>query len=324
MDPHILFACHLSGPDQGRPIDTDAGIARALEDEAPAWLHLSAADPASDAWIDRHMTYLEEPVRDALTEPLTRPRAMRIGEGLLVNLRGINLNPGDDPEDMVSVRLWIDPHRIVSLSRRPLASLRAMEARIAAGQGPDRAGGFLAALVEELTDRIETQVADLEDRAEALEAQVVSAPRPDLGSLLSEQRLELIGLRRFLSPQRDAVQAILRAGPDWLTDADRRLIAEQHDQLSRVIETLDALRDQFQTMRDELDSVRSDRINRNLYILSIFSAVFLPLGFLTGLMGINLGGMPGAAWSSGFWVFSAILAAVGVAVLAIMRRLRLF
>ncbi|WP_172330667.1 zinc transporter ZntB [Mangrovicoccus sp. HB161399] len=324
MDPHILFAYSLSGPERGHPIATDAEIAAALGAEAPAWLHLSASDPASDAWIDRHMAYLDAPVRDALTEPLTRPRAVRIGGGLLVNLRGINFNEGDDPGDMVSVRMWIDPHRIVSLSRRPLRSVRAVADRVASGQGPERSGDLLAQLVEELTDRIETQVADLEDRAERLEALVVADPRPELGSELSGLRLELIELRRFLSPQRDAVQAILRAGLDWIDGGDRQLIAEQHDQLSRVIETLDALRDQFQTMRDELEAARADRTNRNLYILSVISAVFLPLGFLTGLMGINLGGMPGAGWPFGFWVFSGLLAGVGILVLLLMRRLHLF
>ncbi len=40
-----------------------------------------------------------------------------------------------------------------------------------------------------------------------------------------------------------------------------------------------------------------------MYLLSVITAIFLPLGFLTGLFGINLGGMPGAEYKWGFWIF---------------------
>nr|WP_226898580.1 zinc transporter ZntB [Mangrovicoccus algicola] len=302
----------------------DAEIAAALRDPAPAWVHLSAADSRSAGWIDAHLHHLDAPVREALTEEQTRPRAVALGAGLLVNLRGINFNEGSDPEDMVSVRLWIDGNGIVSLSRRPLRSVAAVAARVAAGQGPARSGDFLAELVEELTERQEAQVADLEERAEALEAETVADPHPALSARLSDMRLELIGLRRFLAPQREAIQAILRAQMAWIEDIDAKLIAEQLDQGARMLEGLEAMRDQFQTIRDELEAARDERTNRNLYILSVISAVFLPLGFLTGLMGINLGGMPGAGSSAGFWIFSGALVAIGLAVLLVMRRMRLF
>ena len=320
MHAPVVFAYALSGAARGAPLDSDAEIAAALRDDAPAWLHLQADHPGAEAWIDRHLDYLDPSVRDALTEVETRPRALRLGQGLLVNLRGINLNPGADPEDMVSLRLYIDPARIVTLSRRPLRSVEALAKEVRDGAGPERAGAHLAALVERITERIETHVADLETRADDLEAQTIAAPRtPALRAGIADQRLELTDLRRFLVPQRDAMRDIARCGLSWIEEPDARKLAEQLDQVIRVTETLEATREQLQTIRDEIEGARADRLNRNLYVLSVISAVFLPLGFLTGLMGINLAGMPGADWAPAFWTFTLGLAAAAAGVLGLLR-----
>ncbi len=315
---HIAFAYALSGPGRGRELTGDAEIAAALEAEDLAWLHLQADHPEADAWIDRHLAYLDPSIRDALTEPQTRPRALHVGAGMLLILRGINFNEGADPEDMVSIRLYVDPARVVSLSRRPLRSVETLSRTVREGHGPDRSGAFVADLVEHLTDLIEGQVADLELRADELEARTIEDPDGAMRGEVADQRLELTELRRFIAPQREAVREMARGGAGWLTEADGLKLAEQLDQITRVSETLEALREQLATIRDEIEGARAERLNRNLYVLSVISAVFLPLGFLTGLMGINLAGMPGAAWGPAFWVFTVGLVAISGGVLAIL------
>ncbi|MBO6550915.1 MAG: hypothetical protein JJ964_15025, partial [Rhizobiales bacterium] len=60
----------------------------------------------------------------------------------------------------------------------------------------------------------------------------------------------------------------------------------------------------------ELAFMISDKLNKNMYLLSIIAAVFLPLGFLTGLLGINVGGIPGAENKDAFLVFCFILCVI--------------
>lgn len=224
-------------------------------------------------------------MRDALTEAETRPRTLRLEEGLLVILRGINEAEGADPADMVSLRLYVDDARTVTLSRRPLRQVEKLAHSVREGHGPEVSGAWLAELVERMTDLLETHVAGLEDRTDTLESRTIIDPRAPLRPELVDQRLELTDLRRFLVPQRDAVRGTIRVRPSWLSEPDRRKLAEQHDQLTRATETLEATREQLQTIRDEIEGARAERLNRNLYVLSVISAVLFPLGFLTGLMG---------------------------------------
>ena len=60
-------------------------------------------------------------------------------------------------------------------------------------------------------------------------------------------------------------------------------------------------------IQEELLSQLSEQLNQRTYVLSVVAAIFLPLGFLTGLLGINVGGIPGAESPYGFVVFTLLL-----------------
>lgn len=309
---HIEFAYALDGAEPGRKLEQEEEIVAQLEADALAWVHLQADHELTAGWMAQHLTFVEPTTRRALVAKVTRPRAFALEDGLMVILRGVNTNAGQEPEDMVSLRLFLNPSRIISLAVRPLGSVNELRDQIAAGKGPQSAGGFLVALVEQLGRRIDAQVLDLSERVDDLEEAVIRAPSPGQRALVVDYRQEVIDLRRFLVPQREAVGWLAQVGHAVLGKADRRRLAEAHDRLVRVVEELEAMRDALVVLRDEIEAMVQEKLNRNLYLLSILSAIFLPLGFLTGLMGINLAGMPGAEAPWAFWTFTGLLALVAV------------
>lgn len=318
----IQLAYTIDGPDHGKMLNAVEAPAL-LRSDTLAWVHLRAQHPDTPAWIIENLSYLDPTIIDALVAEETRPRVTRIGEGLIVILRGINTVDGEDPEDMVSVRLWIDPNRIVSLSRRPVRAVEQIAEELSCGQGPRDCAEFLVELVERLTQRIENFWARLDDEADEMEESVLDGRGGDeVRGRLVEVRRSAIVLRRYLQPQRDSLRMLQAAHPRWLEDDDLRHLAEELDALERVVEDADAMRERMALVRDELAGQLSERLNRNMYMLSVLSALFLPLGFLTGLFGINVAGMPGASHPTAFWIFVGALCAVVVAQLAILRRLR--
>ncbi|WP_226622360.1 zinc transporter ZntB [Alloyangia pacifica] len=311
----------LSGPDSGARL-SGAAAADVLRSDTLGWVHLRAAHPDAPGWIVENLSYLDPTIIDALVAEETRPRITRIGDGLIVILRGINTIEGSDPEDMVSIRLWIDQQRIVSLSRRKVRAVDDIASALELGNGPDDCAAFLSMLVERLTFRIEEFWSGIEDEADQLEEDVLEAGHDALRQQLVELRRRAIILRRYLLPQRDALRALQGVHPDWLEPDDLRHLEEELDALERVVEDADAMRERMALVRDELAGQLSDRLNRNMYMLSVLSALFLPLGFLTGLFGINVAGMPGASEPVAFWVFCGGLLVVVALQLLILRRLR--
>jgi len=319
-DDVILTGYTLDGPGHGHRL-SPSEAPDVLRSDTLGWVHLRAQHPDTPGWIVENLSYLDPTIIDALVAEETRPRVTMVGKGLIVILRGINTIEGEDPEDMVSVRLWIDPHRIVSLSRRRVRAIEDIAECLAEGQGPRDSAEFLVALVERLTHRIETFWSGVDDEADDLEEAVLDTSVPEIRTQLVELRRRAIILRRYLAPQRDALRGLQGAHPAWLETDDLRQLAEELDALERVVEDADAMRERMALVRDELAGQLSDRLNRNMYLLSILSALFLPLGFLTGLFGINVAGMPGAEVSHAFWYFSGGLVVVVGLQLAILRKL---
>ncbi|MDH5798208.1 MAG: zinc transporter ZntB, partial [Paracoccaceae bacterium] len=92
----------------------------------------------------------------------------------------------------------------------------------------------------------------------------------------------------------------------------------------RSFEELEAITQRLQVLQDYIFSQRSEETSRNGMILSIVAAIFLPLGFLTGLFGVNIAGMPGMEWPWAFTVLTGISVVIGIALYFLFRVLRWF
>jgi zinc transporter len=136
--------------------------------------------------------------------------------------------------------------------------------------------------------------------------------------------MQAIMFRRYMAPQRDAIEQLMLTDVTWLDGTHRRHLQESHNHVTRYVEDLDAIRERAQIVKDELANTLSDRLNRNMYVLSVIAAIFLPLGFLTGLFGINVGGIPGADNGNAFLLFCGLLVVIVVIQVLIFKKLKWF
>ena len=160
------------------------------KDQGILWVHIDVNDDASRLWLT-DVSGLKSTIVDALLADETRPRSHATEEGLLVVLRGVNTNPGDDPEDMVSIRLWIEHDRIISTRRRRLLSLVDIRDSLEQGDGPKSAGGFLAALTGRLADRIGDFVDSIEDRVSNAEDKMAAQDQTEFRQTIANLRRQI-------------------------------------------------------------------------------------------------------------------------------------
>lgn len=323
MNGPVQFAIEFDKHGTAKPL-AEEDAARAVEDKRLAWVHLDATHPDARKWITENVTYLDSLITDALLADETRPRFTQVGEGVLMIMRGVNLNENAEPEDMVSVRLWADPHRIISICKRPLMSITDLRNMLENGQSAFNTGSFLAQLSLKLLQRMQPVISELNDEADAIEETLLDTAETGLRERIVSIRRRAIVFRRYLVPQRDALQRLRNSEIPWLSVSDIRHLQEAYDSIMRYLEDLDTIRERAQIVHDELVNILSDRLNKNLYTLSVIAAVFLPLGFLTGLLGINVGGLPGQDSPYAFWYFSGFLVALVAAQVWIFRKLKWF
>ena len=135
-----------------------------------------------------------------------------------------------------------------------------------------------------------------------------------------ELRREIIKIRRYLGPQRDALNRLQSERASWLSEHDRLRVREAYDKITRYLEELDSARDRAGVAYEGLSGRIAEQMNNRMYVLSLIAGLFLPLGFLTGLLGINVGGIPLADSPWGFFEVVAILLVLVLVQIVVFRR----
>lgn len=304
----LIYGYTLSGLEKGVPITVE-DLATGVSKEECTWLHFDYTHPDTIAWIEQQ-SGLDPAVINALLSEETRPRATALKGGILLSLRGVNLAAGSDPEDMVAIRVWIDDKRVISTRKRSLLSAQDIAILIDAHEGPETPGEFVAMLADRLIVRMQNTIQDTEDKVADIEEAVLTAESYALRSEIADLRRQAISLRRYLAPQREAMMQLQSEKMALFSPDDHIRLRETTDHLIRYIEDLDSVRDRAAVTQEELVNRLSEQLNNRMYVLSIVAAIFLPLGFFTGLLGINVGGIPGADNPNSFMLFIFFLVVI--------------
>ena len=316
-EPTFLHSCILDGTGGAKFVDASS-VAGWTKDQGVLWVHLDVNDDASRLWLAEHGG-LDSTIVESLLADETRPRSYSTDSGLLTVLRGVNTNPGEDPEDMVSVRLWIEPDRIISTRRRRLLSIVDTRDSLEKGVGPETSGGFMAALTGRMADRIGDFVDGIEDDVGAAEEQLGNQDQATFRHVISALRRKIASVRRFLAPQRDALDRLYRQPGLWFSNTEIHDMREEADRITRYLEDLDLARERTMVLREEFLAQLAQEQNSRMYVLSVVAAIFLPLTFVTGLLGMNVGGLPGLESPRGFLGSVVIMIAAAVALLFFFR-----
>ncbi len=314
----LVFSYILDGKGGGTPIEWKK-IRAWKPEQGVLWLHLDYTDDRVQKWLAEE-SGIDPVLCEALVAEDTRPRAVSSQNSLLLILRGVNCNPGADPEDMVALRMWFEEHRIISMRHRKVMAIDDIHQSIITGKGPASPADFLVMTANRLVDRMGDVVAEIDDAVDELEETILTAESYELRPKLANVRRQSISLRRYMSPQRDVLARLQNERISWLSDIDRVRIREGAERTARFIDDIDSARDRASITQEELNSRLSEQMNKTMYVLSIVAAIFLPLGLLTGLLGINVGGIPGTESKTAFAVVSLLLVAIAIVELWVFKR----
>jgi zinc transporter len=283
------------------------------------WLHFNRLADETRDWLE-HSSGLDETIITALLQSETRPRCAPYDDGILLNLRGINHNPGAEPEDMISVRMWATSNLVVSMRSYPVKAIHEVREEVAAGLTDcPTPGGLLVTICERLIDNIEPVVEQLKEETDEFEETLLTARDRLPAAALAEFRRTILLLRRYILPQREAMVQLQREGRK-LFDEDHAIhLRETGDRITRIAEELDSIRDRAAVLQDQVAGQRQETLNKRLLALSVISAIFLPLSYVTGLLGMNLTGIPfhDQPWS--FTAVTVVTVALGVLLIAFLK-----
>ncbi|AEG49417.1 Mg2 transporter protein CorA family protein [Sphingobium chlorophenolicum L-1] len=296
---------------KAREISLDAYCA--LTEDVPfSWVH-------ADGWredariVASRCDHMPEAALSALLAQETRPRCTLMAHGALVNLRGLGTAEDGVGDPLVSIRLWAEQARVISVSYRPLAAMEPVTAQMLAGRIADP-GDLIAAFAQQITEALDPEVADLGDGLDEIESALTEHGPAEARRRVSQIRATAISYRRFIAPQRQALERLSAADASWLEPDDRLHLQEAADRCARMAEELEAVRERSALAHEELTDLRAEQMNRQALIISVVALVFLPLTFVTGLLGMNVDGIPYAHEPWAFWGVVGVCAAMAAGI----------
>jgi zinc transporter len=303
----------------------DGPVRRVTSDEVAGyrgsgfiWLHVDTLEEADLAAL-KGQGDIPDVAANALVATETRPRCDRIEDGALVNLRGPAEIETDDSDRLVSIRMWVRAGRVNSVSRRPLAAIKSVFAQMEAGKIVDP-GDLVAAFARAISKQLDPEVAALGDSLDDAETDLEPRLVYKLRSTIARIRSEAIAYRRFVAPDRDALLTLARLDFDWLAEEDRLHIREAADRFARMTEELEAVRERAALLHEQLTDMRGEQMEVRALILSIVALIFLPLTFVTGLLGMNVQGIPYADEPWAFWGVVAFCVVIALMISAYFAR----
>ncbi len=287
------------------------------------WLHLNLSYGDALDWLHQK-SGLEKWALEVLANTTeSRPRSMVHNNALLLVLRTLNLTPRSEPDDLVFLRLFATQNRLISVSMHPALDFREITKSFAQNEGPSNIGDLIDTILDTTLNLISDTISDLEDYLDDLEEQIIACKITDhMSADLSEILRKCVVMRRYLSPEREALESLSRQKADWFDSQMGQNALDGLHRLERMIEDIDLMHDRARINQEALQNESIKRAQRNMYMLSVMATLFLPLSFITGLFGMNVGGIPLASSEMGLVIVTIIILFSGLFMLYIFKKLR--
>ena len=224
---------------------------------------------------------------------------------------------------MVSLRIFGSAQRVISLRLRPLRATDELLGEFDLGEGPKNPAELILYLAQHLTLKVQDLIGELSEIVDNEEDKIDADERytPEHGSILQIRR-RAAALRRFLAPQRDIFGQLTRIRLPWFSADDADYWNELNNSLTRYLEELELTRERVGLVLEAEDRRLNVRMSRIMYRFGVLTGIFLPITFITGLLGINVGGVPFADDSYGFAVTCGLMLVIGVGQWWFYRRLQ--
>jgi zinc transporter len=277
-------------------------------DRGPIWYHFNLSDGRARKWL-REQSGLPEQALEILLEPHPRVRMHMLPEGMVAILEDLHHDFKGDPEGFGELRFFVDAKRVISARRHPLKSVDDLHRNLQRQPSLKTTGDWVEALIDLLTHNFGESVRDLVERVDKLEDEVVD------GRSTPVQRAELASIRRLLVRFRRHVHAdklaLNRMRIDGHDKGHARANRQSIEHLEGLAQDLDLVHERVRLLQEEVSNLLAEATNRNLYVLSIVTTALLPATLITGIWGMNVGGLPWAEDSHGIlWTGLSVLVSI--------------
>ncbi len=328
LQPIPTFLIETSGTDGGLicgyqvldngqvlSIPVDAMVEALDRRDRVTWLHFNLSDARARRWL-LDAGLLPAALREVLQEHDDNRRIEGTEDGLLLVMSDFTFDADADPSEVGPLWCFVSPQLLITARTRPLRSVDELRLQLRGGSTEARTGVELLAMLLELrTDRLRRLANDMIEHLDEIEDEILAGDIKEQREQLGRTRRLCARLRRQFVPERADLNKFLHRPTALLAKGDGEALQESTETLGFAIEEIAELYERAKLLQEELASRLAENTGRNLYVLSILTAVLLPMTLVTGIFGMNVADLPGLHQDS-FWRIMLLILASGAVTLA--------
>jgi magnesium transporter len=297
------------------PVD-DLALLRQMRGKWPVvWVNVNGVAHAPTLAAIGEIFGLHRLALEDLGDVQQRSKVEQYDDHLFIITRMARLTPALDLEQL---GVFLGPDFVITFQERPGDVLDPLRQRIRAARGRIRQSGpdYLAySVVDTIVDHYFPVAETYADRLDDLEEEIVRRPTRDTITRLHGAKRELMALRRAVWPMRDALNALVREPGPLVARETLVYFRDTADHCFQVLDLVETYRDLGASLTDLYLSTVSNRMNEIMKVLTVFAAIFIPLGFITGIYGMDLD-HPRPDWW--WWNLPVALVLMGVTALGLL------
>lgn len=270
------------------------------------WLHFNLSHTASEKWLSTHAELPKE-FFDTLREDSHSTRIELVESSLLAVVNDVHYDFSFEASEISTLFLSVARRTVISARLRPLRSIDALRESVRRGEIIRSPLALLIHLLHEqenvlvsIIRRVTLRIDSVEDK---LLAGKVGVTRAELGAM----RRLLVRLQRLLAPEPASLFRLLQAPPEWTDETDSMELRQSTEEFSVVLRDMSTLQERIKLLQEELAAHVNEQNNKSLFVLTIVTVLALPINITAGLLGMNVGGIPLAEDSHGFWFIVVLI-----------------
>jgi zinc transporter len=283
------------------------------------WFDINLADDADREWL---MAWQEisEQTRKALLEPVRFSHYEQVPEGTLLSMRTLGPGPEQNLTDLGDLKMLIGTTRAITLRSGKVDAVDQLRQNLPTNKSLVTAVDLLGFMVTALTNRMEPLIYDLAQHIDDIEDAMLDDGLVPPQQTLSEVQRRIVRTRRQVYYAQQVLEP-MTTDPTLALDADdRETLVRASKHVTRYLQRLDECRTRVQALEGQMEAQRSEIMTRSSLNLTIVATVFLPLTFITGLLGMNVAGIPDQHSPYGFWLVTGLSAIISMLAWLLLRR----
>ena len=291
-----------------------------LDNDHVAWLNFHGLDDLKSIEDLCHRLDLDKLTNENIHTSTRRPKIEEYPKYVFFQIKSaLPTEKNDSLLNQEQISFILGSNYLISFQEKAADHFSDIRDRIVKARGKIRSKGpdfLLFRMLEAIIDNYFEVLENITERIENIDERIHNTNNKTIFKEIELEKRKLIELRKIIQPTRDITLQILNSESNFLDKSNLRYFANLKSSCLSILEEIDANKQILEGLTNLYYASQGQRMNQIMKVLTIVSAIFIPLTFIVGVYGMNFENIPELKHQNGYFIIMACMLILGISLLA--------